>query len=263
VVTAASLKLFPVLRSRAVAFAGLRSPEDAIELLARAKAESGGMVEAFELMKRNGLELVLKNVADRRDPLTAPHPWYVLIETAAAEAGAAEAAMERILTAAFECELIQDAVLAQNRTEAKALWGLREEQSAAQRPEGRTWKHDISVPVSQMPVFIARATAEAERLAPGCRVVAFGHVGDGNVHFDVLQPPGGDGAAHEAGREAGSRVIHDIAHALGGSLSAEHGLGVLKSAEAVRYKGEAELAAMRAIRRALDPKRIMNPRVLF
>ena len=263
VVTAASLKLFPVLRSRAVAFAGVRSPADALELLARAKAESGGGVEAFELMKRNGLELVLKNIVDRRDPLAEPHPWYVLIETASGEFGVAEAAMERILTAAFEADLVQDAVLAQSEAEARALWGLREEQSAAQRPEGRTWKHDISVPVSQMPVFIDRATAVAERMAPGSRVVAFGHVGDGNVHFDVLQPLGDEGVAHEALRHDGSEAIHDIAYELGGSLSAEHGLGVLKTEEALRYKTAAELSVMRAIRQALDPGRIMNPRVLF
>jgi FAD/FMN-containing dehydrogenase len=146
VVTAASLKLFPVLRSRAVAFAGLRSAGDAIELLARAKAESGGGVEAFELMGRGGLELVLKNIPGQRDPLAEAHPWYVLIETASAEAGGAEAAMERILAAAFEADLVQDAVLAQSETEARALWSLRENHSGAQKPEGQGWKHDISVP---------------------------------------------------------------------------------------------------------------------
>jgi len=263
VVTAASLKLHPVLRSRAVAFAGLRSPHDAVELLARAKAASGGAVEAFELMARSGLELVLKNIPGAREPLEGAHPWYVLLETAAGVAGQAEAALEAILASAFESDLLQDAVVAQSGAEAGALWALRENQSAAQRPEGRTWKHDISVPVSRIAEFTQRATALAERLAPGSRVVAFGHVGDGNVHFDVLQPLGADGLAHEAARETGSRAIHDLAHALGGSLSAEHGLGVLKSAEALRYKSPAELAAHRAVRRALDPARIMNPRVLF
>ena len=263
VVTAASLKLFPLLRSRAVAFAGLRSAHDAIELLARAKEESGGGVEAFELMGREGLELVLRNIAGQREPLSEPHPWYVLIETAGAEAGGAEAALERILSAAFEADLVQDAVLAQSETEARTLWSLRENHSAAQQPEGQGWKHDISVPVSKMAVFIEQGTQIAHRLSPGCRVVAFGHVGDGNVHFDVMQPQGGDGATHAGLREAGSRAIHDLAHAFEGSISAEHGLGVLKTADAVRYKSETELAAQRAIRTALDPKRIMNPRVLF
>lgn len=262
IVTAASLKLFPVLRSRAVAFAGLRSSHDAVALLARAKAESGGAVEAFELMGRSGLELVLKNIPGAREPLDAAHRWYVLIETATAAPGQAEAALEAILAAAFEADLLQDAVVAKSDTEARTFWALRENQSAAQKPEGQTWKHDISVPVSRIAEFIDRAAALALRLAPGARVVAFGHVGDGNIHFDVLQPPG-DGGPHAQAREQGSRAIHDLAHELGGSISAEHGLGVLKSAEALRYKSPAEVAAHRAIRQALDPGRIMNPRVLF
>ena len=261
IVTAASLKLFPVLRSRAVAFAGLRSPHDAIELLARAKEESGGALEAFELMGRFGLELVFRHIPGARDPLAEPHPWYVLMEVAAAEA--AEAALERVLSAAFEADLIQDAAVARGEADAKAFWRLREEHSAAEKPEGACWKHDISVPVSRMADFIEQGTAMIERIAPGARVVAFGHVGDGNVHFNVIQPVGADPAAHMAAGEAGSRVVHDLAHELGGSLSAEHGLGVLKSAEALLYKSEAEVAALRAVRAALDPKRIMNPRVLF
>ena len=260
VITAASLKLFPVLRSRAVAFAGLRSPEHALELLALAKLE--GAVEAFELMGRASLGLVLKNIPGSRDPLSEPHAWYVLIETATAAAGEAEPTLERILSAGFEADLLQDAVLAKSEAEARTLWSLRENHSAAQKPEGEGWKHDISVPVSRMAEFIARGTALALERAPGAQVTAFGHVGDGNVHFDVLQPPG-SGAAHAAAREEGSRALHDLAHALGGSLSAEHGLGVLKSTEALRYKSETEVAALRAIRTALDPKRIMNPRVLF
>jgi FAD/FMN-containing dehydrogenase len=154
-------------------------------------------------------------------------------------------------------------VLAQSDTEARALWALRENHSGAQKPEGQGWKHDISVPVSKMAEFIDEGLVIAERVSPGSRVVAFGHVGDGNVHFDVLQPPGADGAAHAALREEGSRAVHDLAHRFEGSLSAEHGLGILKTVEALRYKGEAEIAAMRAIRTALDPHRILNPRVLF
>ncbi len=259
-ITAATLKLFPVLRSRAVAFAGLRSPDDALRLLARAKVE--GAVEAFELMGRASLGLVLKNIPGARDPLAEAHPWYVLIETASAAPGEAEPALERILSAGLEADLLQDAVLAKSEAEARELWALRENHSAAQKPEGEGWKHDISVPLSRMAEFIERGTVLALQLAPGAKVTAFGHVGDGNVHFDVLQPSG-KGAAHAAAREEGSRALHDLAHELGGSLSAEHGLGVLKSTEALRYKSEAEVAAHRAIRAALDPKRIMNPRVLF
>jgi FAD/FMN-containing dehydrogenase len=263
VVTAASLKLFPILRSRAVAIVGMTRPEDAIALLARAKGESGGAVEAFELMSRRGVELALKNIPDVRDPLAAPYPWIALIEIASSEGGHAEAAMERLLASALERGLIADAALAQNQAQAKAMWRLREEQSAAQKPEGVTWKHDVSVPVSRVPEFLARATAAAQALAPGCRVVAFGHVGDGNIHYDVLQPLGGDGPAHAALRDEGSRAIHDIVAELGGSISAEHGLGVMKSGEARRYKDPHVVELMQRLRTAFDPDRIMNPRVLF
>jgi FAD/FMN-containing dehydrogenase len=262
VVTAAALKLFPVLASRAVAIAGVRSPAAAVDLLARAKSLSGGAVEAFELMGRPGVELVLKNVGGR-EPLAAAHPWYVLIETARAEAGAAEAAMEAILASALERGLVEDAAVAASQAQAHAYWALRENQSAGQKPEGADWKHDISVPVSSVPAFIERADAAVTDEFPGVRVIAFGHVGDGNIHYDVLQPVGGDARAFSHRRDAAARIVHDIASDLGGSISAEHGLGVLKSAEALRYKSGVEVEAMRAIRDALDPRRIMNPRVLF
>jgi FAD/FMN-containing dehydrogenase len=221
------------------------------------------MVEAFELMGRLGVSLAVRRVPGVREPLAAAHPWYVLVETAAAEAGGAEAALERILVEALARGLVADASVAQNAAQAQAFWRLREAQSAAQKPEGAAWKHDIAVPVGEVPAFIAQASAAAEALLPGARVVAFGHVGDGNIHFDVLPPEGGDAAVHGALRQAAAARIHDVATGLGGSISAEHGLGVMKAAEALRYKDPAEIAAMRAIRAALDPQRIMNPRALF
>ena len=267
VVTAAALKLFPILSSRATAIVGLASPEAAILLLARAKAESGGAVEAFELISRRGVELAIRNIPDMRDPLEQPYPWIALVEIASSEGGHAEAAIERLLSSTLEDGTIADAALAQNGTQAKAFWRLREEQSAAQKPEGVTWKHDVSVPVSAVPAFLTRATATAEAMAPGCRVIAFGHVGDGNIHYDVLQPPetgdGRVGAAHAEMRDEGSRRIHDIVHELGGSISAEHGLGTMKSTEALRYKEPSAVDLMRKVRAAFDPHRIMNPRVLF
>ena len=263
VVTAAALKLFPILQSRATAIVGLGTPDAAIRLLARAKAQSGGAVEAFELIGRRGVELAVKNIPGVRDPLERPYPWLALVEIASGEAGHAEAAMERLLAASLGDGSIADAALAQSEAQAKAFWRLREEQSAAQKPEGVTWKHDISVPVSAVPQFLARADAEAEAMAPGCRVVAFGHVGDGNIHYDVLQPEGGDGALHAGMRDQGSRAIHDIVDALGGSISAEHGLGTMKSVEALRYKDPQVVELMRRVRAAFDPQRIMNPRVLF
>lgn len=263
VVTAAALKLYPQMASRAVAFIGVGSPEDAIRLLARAKDETGGDVEAFELMGRLGIEFAIRNIAGTRDPLAARHPWYVLAEFASGEAGSAEAAMERFLASGLEDGLVRDAVVAQTEVQAKALWAIRENQSPAQKPEGATWKHDVSVPVSQVATFLDRATAAVLQIAPGSRIAAFGHVGDGNIHYDVLRPDGGSDAEHSARRDEGSRIVHDIVVSLGGSISAEHGLGAMKTAEALRYKSPVEVQAMRAIRLALDPKRIMNPRVLF
>jgi len=262
VVTAAALKLFPVLNDRAVATVALKGPADAIALLHRAKAESGGAVEAFELMNALGVSFAETHMG-LRPPLGGAPPWIALIELASGEAGLAERAMERLLAAALEEDLIQDAALAQNQTQAEAMWAVREGQSGAQKPEGSAWKHDISVPVSAVAEFIARASREVERIAPGARVVAFGHVGDGNIHYDVLRASGSDEAAHSALRDKGAKAVHDIAVGLGGSISAEHGLGAMKSKEALGYKSAVEIASLRAIRAALDPKRIMNPNVMF
>ncbi|MGA0608180.1 FAD-binding oxidoreductase [Phenylobacterium sp. VNQ135] len=263
VVTAAGLKLHPELASRAIAFLGVPSPDAAIELLARAKDVSGGAVEAFELMGRLGVEFTIRNIAGTRDPLAAPHPWYVLAEFATAEPGSAERAMQAFLEAGLEAGLIADAVVAQTQAQAKALWAIRENQSPAQKPEGATWKHDVAVPVSAVPAFLREADVAMRAFAPGCRIAAFGHVGDGNIHYDVLRPDGGSNEAHAARRDEGSRIVHDIVARLGGSISAEHGLGAMKTAEAARYKSTTEIEAMKAIRRALDPHRILNPRVLF
>ena len=263
VVTAAALKLYPVMVSRAVAMIGVASPKAAIELLARAKDETGGAVEAFELMGRLGVDFALKNIAGTRDPLSEPHPWYVLAEFSSGEPGSAEAAMERFLASGLEDGLVRDAAVAQTDAQASALWAIRENQSPAQKPEGATWKHDVSVPVSQVAAFLSQATAAMQAFAPGARIAAFGHMGDGNIHYDVLRADGGSDAEHSARRDQGSRIVHDIVAAMGGSISAEHGLGSMKTEEARRYKSPVEIVAMQAIRRALDPKRIMNPRVLF
>ncbi|HEX3366778.1 FAD-binding oxidoreductase [Phenylobacterium sp.] len=263
VVTAAALKLFPVMASRAVAMIGLKSPEAALKLLVRAKDETGGAVEAFELMGRLGVDFALKNIAGTRDPLAGVHPWYVLAEFSSGEPGSAEASMERFLASGLEDGLIADAVVAQTDSQAKALWAIRENQSPAQKPEGATWKHDISVPVSRVADFLREATAAMEAFAPGSRIAAFGHMGDGNIHYDVLRGDGAPDARHAAKRDEGSRIVHDIVASMGGSISAEHGLGSMKTEEARRYKSPVEIEALSAIRRALDPKRIMNPRVLF
>ncbi|MBS0360169.1 MAG: FAD-binding oxidoreductase [Proteobacteria bacterium] len=263
VVTAAALKLFPVMASRAVAFIAVGSPEDALKLLVRAKDETGGAVEAFELMGRLGIDFAIRNIPGVRDPLAEAHPWYVLAEFSSGEPGSAEAAMERFLASGLESGLIRDAAVAQTEAQAKALWAIRENQSPAQKPEGATWKHDVSVPVSRVADFLREADAAMRAFVPGCRIAAFGHMGDGNIHYDVLRGDGAADAEHSARRDAGSRIVHDIVASMGGSISAEHGLGAMKTEEARRYKSPVEVEAMAAIRRALDPKRIMNPRVLF
>ena len=263
IITAASLKLYPVMNSRATAIVGFDSPHKAIDLLVRAKQETGGGVEAFELMGRYGLSLVLKHIPDTREPLSAEYPWYALIEVTSGDPDGAAAGMERLLEAAFEEELILDAAIAQNEAQANEFWRLREDHSAAEKAEGAGWKHDISVPLSRMADYIVEADDKIRGFLPGARVVAFGHVGDGNVHFNIIIPEGMEEVKFVGLRDAGAKVVHDLAHAYEGSISAEHGLGRMKTQEALQYKDPIAVAAMRSVREALDPKRIMNPHVLF
>jgi FAD/FMN-containing dehydrogenase len=263
VVTAAALKLSPILASRAVALAGVQDPQGAVDLLVQAKAAAGGEVEAFELMCRLGVELALARLPGVREPLDHRPAWYVLIELASARPGEAEGALERLLGDALESGLVSDAVVARSDSQARAFWALREGQSEAQKGQGPVGKHDVSVPISQIAAFITKAERALTARFGALRIDAFGHVGDGNIHYDVLGPLGGDPTAHADRRDAGARMVHDLVHDLGGSISAEHGLGVLKTDAARLYKSDVEVAALQAIRRALDPKRIMNPRVLF
>jgi FAD/FMN-containing dehydrogenase len=263
VITAASLKLFTLLPSRATAVVGLKTPRDAVTLLTRAKEETGGAVEAFELMGRMGVGFAVRNIPGVREPLEDAYPWYVLIETASGEPGAAEAAMERLLGGALEDGLILDAAIAQTEGQARAFWNLRENQSGGQKAEGAAWKHDVSVPVSRIADFIDQASAAVMKIDPTLRIVAFGHVGDGNVHYDVIRAEGATDEAHNERRDEGSRIVHDIVASMDGSISAEHGLGAAKTVDALRYKSPVEVEALRALRAALDPGRIMNPRVLF
>jgi FAD/FMN-containing dehydrogenase len=215
VVTAASLKLFSRLADRTVAMAAVASPKQAIALLNLSKAVSGGAVEAFELMSRQGVAFALTHLPGTREPLAQPSPWIVLIEMASAETGATAAAMERLLEQALAEGLIADAAIAQSEAQAKAFWAIREGQSAAQKPEGAAWKHDVATPVSRIADFIEAATTAVQAFAPGVRVVAFGHVGDGNIHFDVLRPEKGDDAPHDALRDQGARIARMAATSTG------------------------------------------------
>lgn len=263
IITAASLKLFPALAGRAAALVAFETPAQAIALLGIAKAVTGGQIEAFELMGRYGLSLVLKNIPDTRDPMETTYPWYALIEVASATVDEAASSLERLLEQAFEDSLILDAAIAQNDTQRKAFWRLREDHAAAEKVEGPAWKHDISVPLSRMADYIEEGTQAVLDFLPGARVVTFGHVGDGNIHFNVIIPEGFDRKRFSDMRDQGARVVHDLVHQYQGSISAEHGLGRMKTEEARTYKDAATIAAMQAVRAALDPNRLFNPKVFF
>jgi FAD/FMN-containing dehydrogenase len=260
IITAVVLKLFARPRDVQTAFAAVRSVEAAVQLLSLARALSGGQVSAFELLGRTGLDYVLRHVERTADPLGARYDWYVLFEISGGRApGALRDAMETVLAEGAQAGWVLDAVVAEARAHAEALWRLRESMSEAQKPEGRSIKHDISVPVSRVAELIERASAAVLEAVPGSRIVAFGHLGDGNIHFNPTQPPDMEPAEFLAQWERVSRLVHEIAVSLGGSISAEHGIGRLKRDELVRYKPAVEMDLMRAIKAALDPRGIMNP----
>jgi len=254
IITAAVLKLYPRPRQIQTLMASTSDPDKVLALLALARDLTGDGVYAFEMISRFALELVVRHIPGTADPLAAPAPWYVLTDLTVPRETA-----EAYLAAAFERNLIEDAVLAGSAAQSKALWKLRESISESQKHEGGSIKHDISVPVSRIPAFMREALAAAEQLIPGIRPVPFGHVGDGNLHFNFTQPLGMDTQAYLDRWQALNRVVHDIVVTHGGSISAEHGIGVLKREEARRYKSEVELDLQRRIKQALDPKGIMNP----
>jgi len=263
IITAAALKLYPRLKGRSVAMVALETPTQALSLLARAKKATGGQVEAFEIMGRFGLELVIKHVPGTREPFEKPYQWQALIEIASATQDESDRGLERLLEAAFEEDLILDAAIAHNDTQRLAFWKLREEHSSAEKAEGAGFKHDISVPLSRMADFINAGLKSLENAMEGIRPVIFGHIGDGNLHFNVIIPQGMQIESFLAQREKIGTIIHDLAHEMEGSLSAEHGLGRLKSQEALKYKDETSVALMRVIRQGLDPKHLMNSKVFY
>ncbi|MEO1039300.1 MAG: FAD-binding oxidoreductase [Pseudomonadota bacterium] len=262
VVTAATLKLFARPRSTSVAVAAVASPTDAVALLSTVKTSAGEAVSAFELMPQIGIELAASHLPGIRAPLSGDPSWTVLIEIASSEAGRAETMLEAALAAGFEAGLVSDAVIAQNQAQAAAFWALREGIPEAEKSHGRAAKHDVSVPVSRMGEFIEQAIERAESLVEGAQVIAFGHVGDGNVHFNVARrEPGADDSFLDVAKPA-TAMIYDLVDAYGGSISAEHGVGILKQDELAARKPEA-VAVMRRIKAALDPNAIMNPRILL
>jgi FAD/FMN-containing dehydrogenase len=254
IITAAVLKLFPRHRQVETILAAVPNLEAAVALLSFVRDASHDAVLAFELICRTAMEFVTRNVPGTTNPLTAPAPWYVLFDLTSSRSIA-----EETVAAAQTAGLVTDAVLAASAAQATALWRLREAISESQKPEGASIKHDISVPVSRIPTLVEKVLAAAPTVIPGIRPVPFGHVGDGNLHFNFSQPIGMDPKAFMARGEDLHLVVHDLTVAEGGSISAEHGIGLAKRDEIQRYKTPVELALMRAIKTALDPKGIMNP----
>jgi len=260
IITAASLKLYPKLHAFAAAFAAVADPRAAVALLARLRDTSGDRVSSFELIPRIAIELTTRHIPGVRDPLDAPHDWYVLCElTSSRGDDPLESLLEGGLTGALEEGLVLDAAVARGESDRAAFWKLRETIPEAQRRDGGSLKHDISVPVASIPDFIEQASAWIAGNVPDGRLVAYGHVGDGNLHFNLNQAPGADRAAFLAREEPIKRVIHDLVRDFGGSFSAEHGIGRLKVGELERYAPPIELELMRAIKHALDPNGILNP----
>jgi FAD/FMN-containing dehydrogenase len=261
VITAAALRLVPAVTSRAVAWAGLPDPQAALTLLRQLEARTGEAVESFELVPANALTLVLDNIPGCRAPLAEAHPWNVLIEAVGTPGiGNPVEALEEGLASAIEDGLVLDATIASSEAQAEALWALRESVAEAEKIDGASLKHDISVPVSEMPAFLIRERERVEARFPGSRIIAFGHLGDGNIHFNLLPPLGTDRRSWigEHGATA-TAMVHDLVAAVGGSLSAEHGIGQAKLAEFARLTDPVRLDALRAIKTALDPNGIMNP----
>jgi FAD/FMN-containing dehydrogenase len=260
VITAATLKLFPQPRARATALAALPDVRSAVALLGELRGTSGDRISSFELISGVCMDLATRHIPGVSNPLGAAHPWYVLCELSSSRAAEPlDAVLEEGLGAALERGLVLDAALTHSDRERAALWKLRESIPEAQRHEGASLKHDISLPISVLPAFVERAGSWVGDHVPDGRLVAYGHVGDGNLHFNVSQLPGADRDGFLARTESVRRGVHDLVCEFGGSFSAEHGVGRTKVGELERYASPVELALMRAVKGALDPHGIMNP----
>jgi D-lactate dehydrogenase (cytochrome) len=258
IITAATLKLHPKPRAIETAFVGLTSPAQALKLLAISQAEAASSLTSFELLSEIAVDFSIRHGIDVRDPLEAKHRWYVLMELSSPRDDA-RATLESILAKGLDDGVVVDAVIAANISQRQGFWKLRDEMSAAQKPEGGSIKHDVSVPVVAVPDFIAEADAAVVKLIPGARPVPFGHLGDGNIHYNVSQPIGGNSADFLARWHEVNAVVFAIVLKMGGSISAEHGIGVLKRDELPEVKDKVAIELMRSIKAMLDPLGIMNP----
>jgi FAD/FMN-containing dehydrogenase len=260
IITAAMLNLYPRPRETAVALCAVASPGAALELFNRLQQHDAAAIQAYEYMSGLGVQLVLQHIPGSTLPLAKAAAHYVLVELATPRAGAdLRGALETVLADAMEAGLVEDAVIAESGAQRAALWRLREEHSEAQKRAGVSVKNDVSVPVSKVPELIRRSTEVCERLVPGIRCVPFGHLGDGNIHVNLVQPEGADGAAFLARDHELMDAVNEVVRELDGSFSAEHGIGKLKPYMMPEWRGGAELDLMRRIKAALDPKGLLNP----
>jgi len=259
VITAAVLKLFPRPRAVETAWLGVPSPEAAVKLLNLAQSQLAGTVTGFELMVRGIIEFALKHGHNVRDPLSGPHPWYVLMEVSSQQTEGLRDNLEEFLGNAIEQELVSDATLAANLDQANSFWHMRHTLTEVQKPEGGSIKHDVSVPVAAIPAFLAEASEAVVKLIPGSRPVPFGHLGDGNIHYNVSQPVGADKDAFLARWKDVNAVVDKIVLQHHGSISAEHGIGKLKRDSLPKVKDPVALSLMRDIKSLLDPNGILNP----
>ena len=259
IITAAVVKLFPRPRGMATAFVGLADPHKALGFLDLAQSRVGGDVKTFEIIPRFGVEIVLKHGQNIRDPLGSPHAWYVLIEITSMHETGVEDAMMGLLEAAAEQELIEDAAVAASLDQRASFWRIRELLSDLQKFEGGSIKHDVSVPVASVPAFLDEATAAVLTRMPGARMVTFGHMGDGNIHFNITQPVGDDKEGFLDRWDEMNEIVHGVTTQYHGSISAEHGIGTLKRDLLPGVKDPVALQVMRAIKATLDPANILNP----
>ncbi len=260
VITAAVLKLFPKPLGHQVAFVGLASPHAALTLFEKATSLCGSALTGFELMPRLGVEFTTKHISGVRDPLARPHAWYVLIDISTYDSSdTADAMMQVLLEEGLENGIVEDAVIAASDAQRQAIWHMRESMSEAQRPEGGSIKHDVSVPVSSIPEFMAAAETAVLQVIPDARICAFGHMGDGNIHYNISQPIGADKAEFIGRWREVNAIVHQLVLSCGGSISAEHGIGQLKRDELAHIRDGIEIDLMRRIKSAFDPAGIMNP----
>lgn len=264
IITAAVLKTFPKPRGRQVAFMAFQTPHAALATLNIGKGLAGGNLSGFELMPRIGLEYTTKHLEGARDPIENAYPWYALVEISSGRSEEEAASlMSELFENAYDAGHVLDAALAQSSKQQDDFWRLRHGMSEVQKYEGGSIKHDVSVPVSAMPDFILEASAAVKSALPGCRPVPFGHLGDGNIHFNISQPVGADKEAYLAEWDRINGIVHDIVERYDGSISAEHGIGRLKAKLMPDIKSEVEMRMMHQIKEALDPSGLFNPGVII